>query len=77
MGKLYKLYENLAYKSLEWGCDGGKEIDREMEKRERNEAYKYIRGHINYDNMDKNFDNLLQEARTTFGNNNHKNVNKW
>lgn len=70
MGIAYKLYEKAAYWALDWGYDGGKEIDNAREKKERDEAYRYIRGHVNFDNMDKNFDNLLQEAKDTFGNNN-------
>ena len=70
MGIAYKLYEKAAYWLLDWGYEGGKEIDRAREKKERDEAYRYIRGRINYDNIDKNFDNLLQEAKDTFGNNN-------
>lgn len=71
MGIAYKLYEKAAYWALDWGYEGGKEIDRAREKREYDKVYSHIRSCINYKGFDDCFDNMMADARDRFGNDKH------
>ena len=70
MGKAYKLEEKAAYWALDWGYEGGKEIDNAREKKEYDKVYNHVRSCINYKAFDNCFDNMMMEAKDTFGNNN-------
>lgn len=62
MGLAYKAFQLFVYFGLEWGGDIGKEVDKDRERERTNKLYNEAREMVDYDALDRHWDNLLQDC---------------
>lgn len=62
MGILYRGFQHLAIESMEYFRDIGKEVDKDRERERTNKLYKEARSMVDYDALDRHWDNLLQDC---------------
>lgn len=62
MGLVYKAFQSLAYDGLEWGIEKGIKVDKQRQKDRTNKLYKEARDMVDYDALDRHWENLLQDS---------------
>lgn len=62
MGIAYKIFQSIAYEGLEWGFKKGIKVDKDRQRERTNKLYKESRSIVDYDGLDRYWDNLLQES---------------
>lgn len=62
MGIAYRTFQHLAIEALEWGRDKGKIVDSQNVRERQNKLYREARDMVDYDALDKHWENLLQES---------------
>lgn len=62
MGVAYRIFQHLAIESMEYFRDIGKEVEKEREKERLNKIYIEQRSSVDYEALDRHWDNLLLDC---------------
>lgn len=60
MGLAYKVFQHISYDALGKAREKGKKVDKEMQKERQNKLWKEARDMVDYDALDKHWDDMIQ-----------------